>query len=155
MARSDKRRQGEARHWLDLALAARPAAYMPRQRFLGGLLPRWGGCYQAMDEFTQGLEADAAGNPLLWTLKGEAAADRGEAAYRRRDFQAMLQHYNAALSHGRRADFLRGRARAYWELGQWQLALQDYERCLEQSPFDEECREHQKTLGGYAARVGR
>lgn len=154
MARSDKRRPGEARRWLDLALAARPEAYMPRQRFLGGLLPRWGGSYQAMDEFTQGLEGPAAKNPLLWTLKGEAAADRGEAAYRQRDFQAMLQHYNAALSHGRRADFLRGRARAYWELGQWQLALQDYERCLTQSPFDGECREHQKTLADYAARVG-
>jgi tetratricopeptide (TPR) repeat protein len=146
--------RSEARQWLDLALAARPDAYMPRQKYILILLPRWGGSYEEMDAFTEGLEKATARNPLLWTLKGEALADRGHVAHSARDFPTMLQRYNEALSYGRRVDFLRERARAHWEMGNLPLALQDYQTCLTQSPYDKECLKHAKTLGDYVARVG-
>jgi tetratricopeptide (TPR) repeat protein len=113
-----------------LATAVRqiPQTYYVRFEYLQALTPRWGGSYKRMQIYTDDLDKKAVANPRIWSLKGEAFADRGVNAWNASDYEAAVRHYTTALSYGDRMEFLKDRGYVYMGLGQNDLALADLVR---------------------------
>ncbi|MGH8004588.1 MAG: hypothetical protein ACRECJ_07690, partial [Limisphaerales bacterium] len=94
--------------------------------YLRSLQPRWGGFFEFMQEYVDGLDKAAQKNPRIWSLKGEVAAERGKTSWQDNDYNSAIQYYTEALSYGDRKNFLKYRGRLYMLVGQDALALEDF-----------------------------
>ncbi len=110
----------------NLAVRSIPETYYVRYDYLRSLYPKWGGSYELMQEYVDGLDKAAQKNPRIWSLKGEVAAERGNSAWLDEDYQSAIQYYTEALSYGDRLSFLKYRGRLYMLVGQDALALEDF-----------------------------
>jgi tetratricopeptide (TPR) repeat protein len=140
-----------------LATAVReiPHTYYVRFEYLQALTPRWGGSYERMRIYTDDLDRKAVVNPRIWSLKGEAFADRGVKAWNASDYEAAARHYTMALSYGDRMEFLKDRGYVYIGLGQYELALADLVRYRQYDPDNVEVNRYISRLSATNAQASR
>ncbi|MCI0405580.1 MAG: hypothetical protein L0Z48_11720 [candidate division Zixibacteria bacterium] len=112
----------------DRSVRSIPQTYYVRHAYLGALRPKWGGSFELMQEYADGLDKAAQKNPRIWSLKGEPAAERGQVAWHDSDYVSAIQHFTEALSYGDRLTFLKYRGRLYMLANQDSLALEDFLR---------------------------
>jgi len=112
----------------DLAVRSIPETYYVRYDYLRSLQPRWGGSFELMQEYADGLDKAVKKNPRIWSLKGEVAAERGKTAWQDKDYNSAIQYYTEALSYGDRKNFLKYRGRLYMLVGQDALALENFQK---------------------------
>jgi len=110
----------------DLAVHSIPETYYIRYEYLTSLYPKWGGSFELMQEYVDGLDRAVQKNPRIWSLKGEVAAELGNTAWLDSDYVGAIQCYTEALSYGDRMSFLKSRGRLYMLTGQDNLALEDF-----------------------------
>ena len=110
----------------DLAVRSIPQSYYVRYDYLKSLYPRWGGSFELMQEYVDGLDKAAQKNPRIWSLKAEVPAERGYTAWLDKDLDSAIQYYTEALSYGDRMSFLKYRGRLYMLVNQDALALEDF-----------------------------
>ena len=96
--------------------------------YMMGLLPRWYGNYQVMDQFAASLKTQTQQNPLFWVFQGWAEADQGDLANRAGDLNMALRHYKNALQYGDQITWLTEAALLEWKLQDLGAALQYYHR---------------------------
>ncbi len=115
------------RQVLDSALMHDRRTFEVRSAYMGSLLPRWGGSYEAMSEFAAESIKDVTRNPRLTTLQGDADADRADLLYNK-DAQAAIDGYTKALRFGDRITWLTYRGDCYKRLGDTAKAEENYAR---------------------------
>ena len=113
-----------------------PKTYYARFQYMVSLQPRWGGSHDLMRAFAEECAPAGELNPRIWSLKGEVYADLGGLAWHRGDYAEAANQYGVALIYGDRTEWLRHRAGCYYNLGAYQLALNDLTRVLMYSPQD-------------------
>jgi tetratricopeptide (TPR) repeat protein len=110
--------------------------FIVRYQYLLSLQPRWGGSYKEMTKFAEQVIKYIDLNPRLWSLQGEADADRAEIYYKEGNYGSAIEAYTAALKFGDRVTWLKRRAECYEILGQKDKSLADYERVRFYNPID-------------------
>lgn len=135
-----------AERTLNEAVRRMPETYYVRYEYLVALRPQWGGDYSLMQTYAATLDAAAARNPRIWSLKGEVAAELGASAWRSRDYAQAIRYYSEALRFGDRLEFLKNRGRLYWEVRDYARAKADFAKYLEYSPSDDAVRGWMKRL---------
>jgi tetratricopeptide (TPR) repeat protein len=88
------------RELYDQALKINPNSFIAREFYLHSQLPRWGGSYDAMRITVLNSKPFYGKSPRLEALEGREAADRGELAAYREDYQTALKQYSLAMSKG-------------------------------------------------------
>jgi tetratricopeptide (TPR) repeat protein len=126
------------RKYLDAALKVSPKSYEIRRSYMWSLLPRWGGSHEEMLQFAGESEKYAVKNPELKSLYGFIPFDKGWSLENSGDFKSAIIFFNKALAYGEQPVFYKHRGRCYFELENYQKALQDYEDALRLSPQDED-----------------
>lgn len=120
-----------AQRYLEEAIRVAPGGYLFRYQYLQTLMPKWGGSYEAMDAFTDKIDADAANYPLLWLLKGYALAERGEVAEDEKQYERAIGYYSEALQYGVHGHWLAHRASCLSRLGDFDAARKDIELAMQ------------------------
>jgi tetratricopeptide (TPR) repeat protein len=110
--------------------------FIVRYQYILSLQPRWGGSYQEMSKFAEQVMKYADSNPRLWSLQGEADADRADKYYDQGNYVSAIESYTAALRFGDRIKWLKRRAECYENLGQKDKSSADYERVRFYDPHD-------------------
>jgi tetratricopeptide (TPR) repeat protein len=111
------------------ALKRIPASYVIRTEVMRCLQPRWGGSYEAMDQFARESETFVHQNPRLAALKEFAALDRADLLYRKGEYVPAIAILTRAIAEGGDyAGFYRERARYLISLSRYPDAIQDLER---------------------------
>ncbi|HEX8987204.1 MAG TPA: DUF4034 domain-containing protein [Rhodocyclaceae bacterium] len=126
---------------LDKAVLLDANAMGPRRAYLGALLPRWGGSYQAMRAFGDGFKdaAHAKLRPLPQIAQAAALADQGDLAHSARDYVAAVRFYGEARAVHEDAQALCGLARSYAAIGQTQNAIDLLNRGVALAPLSAFC----------------
>jgi tetratricopeptide (TPR) repeat protein len=88
------------RELYEQALKINPNSFIAREFYLHSQLPRWGGSYEAMRMTVSNSKPFYGKSPRLEALEGREAADRGELAAYREDYQTALKQYSLAMSKG-------------------------------------------------------
>lgn len=145
--------RGEIRSLLEEAVAASPSTYYVRVAYMQSLGPKWGGSFKKMQTYADSIDAAAKLNPLVWTLKGDPAAQRGEQAWRDEDWGQAYAWYSQALQYGNRQVFLTGRANAARGLQRYDEAYADFEKCRQLAPIDTGCAENAARMKAKAAQA--
>ena len=125
-----------SRRILDKALEVTPSSLQIRLAYMWSLLPRWGGSREQMLQFANESAAFTNQNPRLKVLYGYVPFDRGWELEAEGKYAQAIELFTQALSYGGRALFHMHRGDCYYNLKQYQTALQEYERGLEVSPQD-------------------
>ena len=123
-----------SRKLLDQGLKVQPYSFVLRSEHMSVLLPRWGGSYQAMDDFAAEAAPYAAKNPRLETLRGYADWDRARMLLEQHQNVEAEQELQEALRYGNLYRFLFERARFYRFTGRYADALADLNQVLLQRP---------------------
>lgn len=133
--------QEEIKAELDKAVLLDPNVMGPRRTYLGALLPRWGGSYEAMRTFGDGFReaAHAKLRPLPRMAQAAVLADQADLAYGARDYVAAVRLYGEARALSEDAETLCGLARTYAAIGQTQNAIDLLNRGIELAPFSSSC----------------
>jgi len=124
------------RRALDEALAVSPSSLQLRLTYMWSLLPRWGGSHEEMLAFAQESEQYAKNNPQLHCLRGYIPFDEGWDTEYSGDYRAAITLFNKALSYGDRWIFLEHRGDCYYNLQDYQHAMDDYLQALKLWPQD-------------------
>jgi tetratricopeptide (TPR) repeat protein len=124
MARAHSR-SDELVGWVDRAAQICPSCVGASTIYLEALTPSWGGSHEAMERYVASLAPRIAKYPRLAVLAGAVAADRGDAAQRRGDYQAAVRLYDEALSHGDYWVYRSARGDALHRGGRYEEALAD------------------------------
>ncbi|MFH2036605.1 MAG: hypothetical protein ABIJ45_09400 [Candidatus Zixiibacteriota bacterium] len=120
----------DAEKYLETALKNDERSYYVRSQYMLKLQPRWGGSYEAMEQFGDETAAKADLNPRFWTFKGAVAADKASLAYDEGDMKTAAKFYNYAMKFGERVQWLQYRAACYYKSGQLEEAHRDFVRML-------------------------
>ena len=107
-----------------------PLNFGVRRRMLDALVPKWGGSLEAMESLAQDAQQHAERNPRLRLLLGFADEVRAESAKYKKDYDAALEYYRKALTHGEFWRWLEGRAALHEKLGHTAPAMTDTTRTL-------------------------
>jgi tetratricopeptide (TPR) repeat protein len=112
-----------------VARAARtcPSCVYPPFERLIALYPRWGGSHEEMQRYLAELAPRIEKFARLAILRGAIAADDGESAMNRQDYDAALRFYDEALRHGAYWYYRRYRGQVLYRLGHYPEALADIE----------------------------
>lgn len=110
--------------------------FIVRYQYLWSLQPRWGGSYKEMSTFAEQVIRYIDFNPRLWSLQGEADADRADIYYKEGNYASAIEAYTEALKFGDRVSWLKRRAECYENLGQKDKSSADYERVRFYNPRD-------------------
>lgn len=110
--------------------------YYVRYDYIVSLHPRWGGSYEEMDAFAIHSIKYSELNPRLWTLQGEADAERAFTHYHNNDYSAAAESYTRALRFGDCVEWLKQRALCYYKTGKNEQSIADYRRILHYNPND-------------------
>lgn len=87
-----------ARKWLARANQLAPENIGARRQYLTSLSPRWGGSYEAMEEFVAESERDGVAPAALRILKAEIPEDKGSMAEIAKSYVEAMQYYREALT---------------------------------------------------------
>lgn len=128
----------ESRQLLDQALKIQPYSFVLRATHMEGLLPRWGGSYEAMAKFAQESAPYAAHNPRIKALKGFVDWDKGRNFEGRGQNGDAIEAYQRALQFGDLWDFREERGTYYSRIDQNEDALEDFNRALTQFPQNDD-----------------
>lgn len=107
------------------AIKVNPAGYHYRNVYMEYLKPKWGGSLEKMDRFAAETANYITLNPRLNTLLGYKAAEKGNIALNYKKFKQCITHYNEALQHGIKPEWLRKRAYCFFDNGNNEKALAD------------------------------
>ncbi len=121
---------------LDKAEERDKRTFYVRHAYMLSLQPRWGGSYQEMSAFAKQARKYSDLNPRLWTLQGEADADRAYQYYVDGNYTAATKLYTQALKFGDRVNWFQYRAACYYKQGMKDEAIADYKRILYYIPTD-------------------
>lgn len=108
----------ESRALVRAANAFAPGNALVRNRYLQGLMPRWGGSYAAAEDFISASKAEAVPEAVLDQMQAILHQDRGRSLEHEGDHAAAMAEFERALELGKKvggtfqADFLPG-ARHY------------------------------------------
>ncbi len=119
---------------LKKAMSADPRSYSVRKAYFFNLMPRWGGSYEQIEEFTEDTRKHAEENPDLKPLLGFADYVRAFNFSQRSEYQKAVDHYTKALEHGDKSWYYRLRGTAYYRLGDDERAIDDLTRAIELWP---------------------
>ncbi len=131
--------------WLMIIARQSKSAYTPKQvlqqaienddrtllvraQYMVFLKPRGGGSYQEMNAFAKEMIKHVDSNSRLWSLQGEADADRADTYYEERNYDLAIKSYIAALKFGDRVEWLKRRAECYEKLSSKDKSPADYEK---------------------------
>ena len=101
------------------ALKYNPYGFYVRDVYLYSLTPRWGGSYQAMEEFCDEAEKYSAFNPQLKTLRSRIFSDKARVFWYESSYEEAVQYFTKALEYRDYADY-------YEERGECYAALEKY-----------------------------
>ena len=119
---------------LDEALAVYPYSFLLRSMHMYNLVPRWGGSYEAMEQFAREADGLWDRNPRLQSLHGFAHWDRGVVYWADRDTtSALLEHANA-LVFGDLWQFRLEMGKLNYRIDKYHEALSNLDRALAQRP---------------------
>ena len=112
-----------------------PASFAIRRAFMTTLEPRWGGSYDAMDQFAHDSAAMIKENPEIAVLKGFADYNKADVLTWSDDYAGAVPLYTRAIAEGGDLDsFYRNRGKALQRLGRTADALLDLERADQLEP---------------------
>jgi tetratricopeptide (TPR) repeat protein len=112
------------------ALKYNPYGYRVRDVYLYSLTPRWGGSYQAMEEFCDEAEKYSAYNPDLKSLRTAILWDKAGILMIENNYEEAAQYYTKALEYREAAGFYIARGNCYYYLQDYRRALNDYGKAL-------------------------
>jgi tetratricopeptide (TPR) repeat protein len=115
-----------------------PYAYRVRLKYLQTLTPRNGGSYEKMEGFIASCAKLAVYNPKIKELSASIPADKGKTFYYLGKYDQAVKMYTEALKFSNYHSYYAARGDAYVQLQNYDLAMADYEKALEQSPNDPE-----------------
>lgn len=121
---------------LKKALNINPASYIVRRDMLQFLLPKWGGSYQAIEEFLQDTEKHIDQNQELAPLMGYLDYAKSMQAYSKKDFDKTIDYATAAIEKGKKSWYFKKRAQAYYSLKDFELAVVDYSNAIKANKYD-------------------
>lgn len=107
------------------AIALNPAAASYRYSYIEGILPKWGGSYEAIEYFVEQQTPYFSLNPMLTTLAGYEDAQKAFYAKNNNDFNSCIHYYSKALSYGLNLRWLDTRAWCSMKEGHYQHAIDD------------------------------
>jgi tetratricopeptide (TPR) repeat protein len=114
-----------------------PASFVIRDETMICLKPRWGGSYQAMDQFAGQAQVHAHENPELLALKGLADNDRGELLSIDGKYDAAIAYFTRAIAEGGDyGTFYYRRGDTLMRLERYAEALEDLGRANQLAPQD-------------------
>jgi tetratricopeptide (TPR) repeat protein len=122
----------EMRQTVDQALAVCPACFQVRATYVGSIVPRWGGSYEAMRDFAR--EGNTALNPRMRFLPGYVDLDRAQMFLIEKSPQDALAAIERACALGEYWEFLEQRAEIRDHLNDPSGALADLERAIALRP---------------------
>ena len=134
-----------SRQMLGEALKIQPYSFLLRLSHMENLR-RWGGSYEAMEDFADESAPYAKRNPRIKALKGFADMDRAE------DFEAQdrkgdaIEAYQRALRFGGYWEFRYQRGRYYSRSDLDEEALEDFNTALLQHPQNDDVLSHRATV---------
>lgn len=113
-----------------------PASYAVWNGYLFSLQPKWGGSMTGLGAAIRDMERKYDKNPELEVLSGYMQYSLGNEAdvYEDND-KGALYYYDKALSKGGHYWFLLDRGRAYYRLGRYEKALEDFNGVLSIRPY--------------------
>ncbi len=124
------------RRWHDRGLSAAPGSIHIRFEYLRALEPRWGGSMEAIRHYLKSLPKLSKKYPRLRELDGyldyllAGRVESGDGNTCRKN----VAYYSTALKKGEQPLYRLDRAKAYRCLGEWENAIEDYNRVLELYP---------------------
>lgn len=127
-------RHEDEKRVLDLALAACPACFRVRSKYLVGLTPRWGGSLDAMEKFSAESQKEVATNPRLAVLLGYADCERAATFREAGNLTAALEAITRALRAGEFHRYYEEKARIVGKLDHDDEALAAWASALEGDP---------------------
>jgi TPR repeat protein len=117
-----------------------PQAYSPRRQFLETLAPEWGGSLKQMAAAVEFWKSSMDGEPMerliqvvenrIWQIALQPAADLVE----KKRYREAIELYNRAIAQAPVVRAYTMRGHSYAQLGQYDKALEDYNRSLELDP---------------------
>ncbi len=116
------------------ALALYPDSYLVRHRRMTALLPRWGGSYDAMEQFAAESAPFAARNSRLRALRGLIPWDQGRVAASEGDFPKAVALFENALTYGVTTTVLYDLADTYVRGTMYDKALATLDRAAAMQP---------------------
>jgi tetratricopeptide (TPR) repeat protein len=123
-----------SRQMLDSALRIQPYSFLLRVSHMHNLLPRWGGSYDAMEEFADESAPFAKRNPRIKALKGFVDLDRAEKFEGDDQNGDAIEAYQRALRFGDYWEFRYQRGSYYSRSDLDEEALEDFNAVLLQHP---------------------
>lgn len=139
---------------LERGLEAWPLSVQLRRAYIRGLVPRWGGGYDAMAAVARQADSSAGLNPELHVLGGYVAWERGRTVRENGDTAGSVALFNEAVRYGAYPPFLVERGESLAELGRLDAAAADFDRALALWPgYVEGYRERAIGLATFAERL--
>jgi tetratricopeptide (TPR) repeat protein len=123
-----------SREMLDKALQIQPNSFLLRVSHMHNLLPRWGGSYDAMEEFADESAPFAKRNPRIKALKGFVDLDRADSFEDDGQKGDAIEAYGRALRFGDYWEFRFERGKYYSRADLDEEALEDFNAALLQHP---------------------
>jgi tetratricopeptide (TPR) repeat protein len=125
-----------SRTFLDRGLKIQPYSFELRSAHMRGLLPRWGGSYDAMARFARESAPYASRNPRIKALQGFVDWDRGRVFERAGQMGDAIEAYQRAIQFGNLAQFRCQRGSFFVQSDRNEDALEDFNSALLQAPQD-------------------
>lgn len=122
------------RQILQDAITSIPGTFHVRYTYMNTILPKWGGSYDAIEQFANESVAYLANNPRLWLLNGITHEQKGHSAQLKNDCDQVIKHLTRALEYGIDPDWLNSRAFCLAQSDDFELAMKDIDQNLKYYP---------------------
>jgi tetratricopeptide (TPR) repeat protein len=116
------------------ALKINPISFIVRESYLHSKLPRWGGSYKDMNEIIAEAQSYCKDDPQLKLLEGRVAADIGELALFRKDYQGAIKYFNDALVNGDYPFYNQNMGEALYGIDDYKGAVDQFSRVITAKP---------------------
>jgi tetratricopeptide (TPR) repeat protein len=126
-----------SRNFLDKGLKIQPYSFELRAAHMRGLLPRWGGSYEAMARLAEESAPYANRNPRIKALRGFVDWDKGRVFERAGKMGDAIESYQRAIDFGDFWQFRYERGSYFSSADKLEDALEDFNSVLVQFPQDD------------------
>jgi tetratricopeptide (TPR) repeat protein len=116
------------------ALKYNPYGFHVRDVYLYSLTPRWGGSYQAMEDFCDEAEKYSVYHPQLNSLRSRLFSDKARVFSYEHNYEEAVHYFTKALEYREIAEYYDERGDCYYHLEDYRRALSDYEDALTSKP---------------------
>jgi tetratricopeptide (TPR) repeat protein len=128
------------------ALKLQPYSFVLRAAHMYSLLPRWGGSYEAMEQFAEESMPYAKRNPRIKALRGFVDWDRGSNFESDDQKGDAIEAYHRAIRLGDLWQFRSDRGEYYWRADLNEEALEDFNTALLQYPQNDDILSHRASV---------